>query len=152
VTWYLKPWCLPGEIMTDMYYPIYAEGLYDALMQVRVCWARCKLSGHCAPPQQQRPTHDAVAPPCGMQQLRNCCFDCCCCSSMLLHWLLSHHALQASEYNMPIYITETGIADKQDGNRSHMIDEYMRAVRRGFSLSDKGLGLSDKGLGLRLKG
>jgi hypothetical protein len=37
VTWYLKPWCLPGEIMTDMYYPIYAEGLYDALMQVRLC-------------------------------------------------------------------------------------------------------------------
>lgn len=35
MTWYLKPWCLPGEIMTDMYYPIYAEGLYDALMQVR---------------------------------------------------------------------------------------------------------------------
>eukprot|EP00775_Hariotina_reticulata_P005032 gene5032-5274_t len=33
VTWYLKPWCLPGEVMTDMYYPIYAEGLYDALMQ-----------------------------------------------------------------------------------------------------------------------
>jgi hypothetical protein len=29
---------------------------------------------------------------------------------------------------MPIYITETGIADKKDGNRSHMIDEYMRAV------------------------
>lgn len=35
VTWYMKPWCLPDEIMTDMYYPIYAEGLYDALMQVR---------------------------------------------------------------------------------------------------------------------
>lgn len=34
MTWYLKPWCLPGEIMTDMYYPIYAEGLYNALMQV----------------------------------------------------------------------------------------------------------------------
>jgi hypothetical protein len=36
--------------------------------------------------------------------------------------------LQASEYKIPIYITETGIADKKDGNRSHMIDEYMRAV------------------------
>lgn len=35
---------------------------------------------------------------------------------------------QASEYKIPIYITETGIADKADGNRSHMIDEYMRAV------------------------
>jgi len=34
VTWYLKPWCLPGEVMTDMYYPIYADGLYEALMQV----------------------------------------------------------------------------------------------------------------------
>jgi hypothetical protein len=36
--------------------------------------------------------------------------------------------LQASQYKIPIYITETGIADKKDGNRSHMIDEYMRAV------------------------
>jgi hypothetical protein len=35
VTWYLKPWCLPGETMTDMYYPIYEEGLYRSLMQVR---------------------------------------------------------------------------------------------------------------------
>ena len=34
MTWYLKPWCLPGETMTDMYYPIYAEGLYKSLMQV----------------------------------------------------------------------------------------------------------------------
>lgn len=34
VTWYMKPWCLPGETMTDMYYPIYADGLYNALMQV----------------------------------------------------------------------------------------------------------------------
>lgn len=37
--------------------------------------------------------------------------------------------MQSAEYKMPIYITETGIADKKDGNRSHMIDEYMRAVR-----------------------
>jgi hypothetical protein len=31
---------------------------------------------------------------------------------------------------MPIYITETGIADRSDANRALMIDEYMRAVRR----------------------
>lgn len=36
VTWYMKPWCLPGETMTDMYYPIHAEGLYNSLMQVRM--------------------------------------------------------------------------------------------------------------------
>lgn len=29
---------------------------------------------------------------------------------------------------MPIYITETGIADKSDANRSYMIDQYMQAV------------------------
>lgn len=40
---------------------------------------------------------------------------------------------------MPIYITETGIADKSDGNRSHMIDEYMRAVRLSVRLSVRGL-------------
>jgi hypothetical protein len=43
VTWYLKPWCLPGEIMTDMYYPIYAEGLYDALMQVNLSISSIEL-------------------------------------------------------------------------------------------------------------
>jgi hypothetical protein len=37
VTWYMKPWCMPGEVMTDMYYPIYADGLYEALMQARRC-------------------------------------------------------------------------------------------------------------------
>jgi len=36
---------------------------------------------------------------------------------------------QASEYDIPIYITETGIADKSDANRSYMIDQYMQAVR-----------------------
>eukprot|EP00879_Flechtneria_rotunda_P018261 GHRR01019158.1.p1 GENE.GHRR01019158.1~~GHRR01019158.1.p1 ORF type:complete len:399 (+),score=104.76 GHRR01019158.1:203-1399(+) len=67
VTWYMKPWCLPGETMTDMYYPIYADGLYESLMQ-------------------------------------------------------------AKQYNMPIYITETGIADRSDANRAYMIDKYMQAV------------------------
>ena len=69
VTWYLKPWCLPGETMTDMYYPIYAEGLYNSLMQ-------------------------------------------------------------AAAYGVPLYITETGIADKSDANRARMIDQYFQAVRR----------------------
>lgn len=36
--------------------------------------------------------------------------------------------LQASEYKVPIYITETGIADRSDANRATMIDKYMRAV------------------------
>jgi hypothetical protein len=50
VTWYMKPWCLPGEVMTDMYYPIYADGLYEALMQVRrdggkQLFADCKVLG-----------------------------------------------------------------------------------------------------------
>eukprot|EP00878_Enallax_costatus_P007609 GHUV01007967.1.p1 GENE.GHUV01007967.1~~GHUV01007967.1.p1 ORF type:complete len:378 (+),score=113.54 GHUV01007967.1:966-2099(+) len=72
VTWYMKPWCLPGETMTDMYYPIYADGLYDSL-------------------------------------------------------------IQASEYQVPIYITETGIADRSDANRAIMIDKYMRATLRAIA-------------------
>ena len=36
---------------------------------------------------------------------------------------------QASRYHIPIYITETGIADRSDANRAHMIDSYMQAVR-----------------------
>uniref|UniRef100_A0A383W4H1 Glycoside hydrolase family 1 protein n=1 Tax=Tetradesmus obliquus TaxID=3088 RepID=A0A383W4H1_TETOB len=72
VTWYMKPWCLPGEVMTDMYYPIYADGLYEALMQ-------------------------------------------------------------SNQYGIPIYITETGIADKSDKNRATMIDKYMRAMLRAIA-------------------
>ena len=34
-------------------------------------------------------------------------------------------------YDMPIYITETGIADRSDANRAYMIDQYMQAVRLG---------------------
>ena len=51
--------------------------------------------------------------------IRAACLTACAATCLLL---------QASEYKIPIYITETGIADKKDGNRSHMIDEYMRAV------------------------
>lgn len=47
VTWYMKPWCLPGEVMTDMYYPIYADGLYEALMQVRLRMASFEGHGYC---------------------------------------------------------------------------------------------------------
>jgi hypothetical protein len=32
---------------------------------------------------------------------------------------------------MPIYITETGIADRSDAHRAFMIDKYMQAVRGG---------------------
>eukprot|EP00882_Tetradesmus_deserticola_P028626 GHRQ01031895.1.p1 GENE.GHRQ01031895.1~~GHRQ01031895.1.p1 ORF type:complete len:171 (+),score=85.58 GHRQ01031895.1:153-665(+) len=58
--------------MTDMYYPIYADGLYEALMQ-------------------------------------------------------------SSQYGIPIYITETGIADRSDKNRAIMIDKYMRATLRAIA-------------------
>ncbi len=36
--------------------------------------------------------------------------------------------MQAKQYNIPLYITETGIADRSDANRSYMIDQYMQAV------------------------
>lgn len=71
VSWYLKPTAKPGEIMTDMYYPVYAQGLYDALVQ-------------------------------------------------------------AKELDVPVYITETGCADKGDAIRPVMIDEYMRATLRAM--------------------
>lgn len=71
VSWYLKPTAKPGEIMTDMYYPVYAQGLYEALVQ-------------------------------------------------------------AKELNVPVYITETGCADKGDSIRPLMIDEYVRATLRAM--------------------
>jgi len=43
-------------------------------------------------------------------------------------WWLLLLLPQAAEYKMPIYITETGIADRSDVNRATMIDKYMRAV------------------------
>jgi len=36
--------------------------------------------------------------------------------------------MQARAYKMPIYITETGIADKSDRNRATMIERYMEAT------------------------
>lgn len=71
VSWYLKPTAKPGEIMTDMYYPVYAQGLYDSLVQ-------------------------------------------------------------AKELGVPVYITETGCADKSDKIRPLMIDEYVRATLRAM--------------------
>ena len=73
LSWYLKPSCFPGEVMTDMYYPIYGEGLYKALTR-------------------------------------------------------------AAAYGVPLYVTETGIADRRDVNRATMIDEYMQAVRVFFAV------------------
>jgi hypothetical protein len=31
LSWWLQPAAMPDEIMTDMYYPIYPEGLYAAI-------------------------------------------------------------------------------------------------------------------------
>lgn len=31
LSWWLQPACMPSEIMTDMYYPIYPEGMYAAI-------------------------------------------------------------------------------------------------------------------------
>lgn len=71
VSWYLKPTAKPGEVMTDMYYPVYAQGLYEAL-------------------------------------------------------------IQAKELGVPVYITETGCADKSDTVRPFMIDQYVRATLRAM--------------------
>lgn len=52
--------------------------------------------------------------------------DCWLLLLLLLNALIT--GPQASQYQMPIYITETGIADRSDANRATMIDQYMRAV------------------------
>ncbi|EFJ42987.1 hypothetical protein VOLCADRAFT_107029 [Volvox carteri f. nagariensis] len=76
-SWYLLPSCRHQEVMTDMYYPIYPEGMYRAIK-------RC------------------------------------------------------SEFGIPMYITETGIADSRDDRRAIMIDAYfkevMRAVAEGYDV------------------
>jgi hypothetical protein len=71
VSWYLKPTCKPGQLMTDMYYPCHPQGLYEAVMQ-------------------------------------------------------------AKEYGVPIYITETGCADRGDAIRPVVIDSYFRAALRAM--------------------
>ncbi|KAG2442823.1 hypothetical protein HXX76_002902 [Chlamydomonas incerta] len=71
-SWYLAPSCRKAEVMTDMYYPIYPEGMYK-------CIKRC------------------------------------------------------SEFGIPMYITETGIADARDDRRALMIDSYMKAVLRAVA-------------------
>lgn len=65
--WTCAPASFPGEIMTEMFYPIHPEGLYKAIVQ-------------------------------------------------------------SSQYGIPIYITETGIADQHDQNRHTMIRLYMDQV------------------------
>jgi len=110
---------MPGEKLTDMCYPIHPEGLYKSLMQV----------GKAARGGLPEPLHPSTW---GAHLGRG-----------ELDWAdasWSHgvsrprphpHACvpQASRYRMPIYITETGIADRTDANRAEMIDSYMQAVR-----------------------
>ncbi len=33
LSWCLTPSCMPTEVMTDMYYPIYPSGLYAAIQR-----------------------------------------------------------------------------------------------------------------------
>ncbi|KAF5838653.1 glycoside hydrolase superfamily [Dunaliella salina] len=63
--WNLKPACLPHQIMTDMFYPIYPEGLYAAIQR-------------------------------------------------------------SSRYGIPMYVTETGIADHRNDRRALLIETYFR--------------------------
>ncbi|GIL72835.1 hypothetical protein Vretifemale_3128 [Volvox reticuliferus] len=67
VSWCLTPTHRQQEVMTDMYYPIYPEGMYRAIK-------RC------------------------------------------------------SEFGIPMYITETGIADSRDDRRAAMIEAYLQQI------------------------
>jgi len=71
LTQLLVPSCYPGEIMTDMPYAMYAQGLYEAIADM-------------------------------------------------------------SKFNVPIYITENGIADAHDNRRSQFIKEYIGALRQAM--------------------
>ncbi|PNH12078.1 Beta-glucosidase A, partial [Tetrabaena socialis] len=77
VSWHLTPTHKAQEVMTDMPYPLYAAGLYDAIK-------RC------------------------------------------------------SQLGLPMYITETGIADARDDRRARMINKYfeqvLRAVADGYDV------------------
>ncbi|KAG2497616.1 hypothetical protein HYH03_004360 [Edaphochlamys debaryana] len=70
-SWSLQSACRPGQRMTDMGYPLSAEGMYR-------CIKRC------------------------------------------------------STYGMPLYVTETGVADARDDQRAAMIQSYMAAVLRAM--------------------
>ncbi|KAJ9525371.1 hypothetical protein QJQ45_003231 [Haematococcus lacustris] len=72
LSWWLQPSCMPAEVMTDMYYPIYPDGLYKAIVR-------------------------------------------------------------SSRYNIPMYITETGIADSMDNRRTLFIDSYFKEVMRALA-------------------
>ncbi len=67
----ITPSCRQGEIMTDAQYPIYAEGLYNAICDV-------------------------------------------------------------AQFNVPIYITENGIADAKDDRRETFFKEYLSAMSRAI--------------------
>lgn len=77
IDWKLTPSCKPGEVMTDMPYPLYPQGLMTAFEGV-------------------------------------------------------------SKLGVPIYITETGVADKGDSLRPQMIETYMSqietAVQAGYDV------------------
>jgi len=65
------PSCKPGEVMTDMPYPMYADGLYKAITEV-------------------------------------------------------------SQFNVPIYITENGIADSIDNRREDFFKNYLAALSKAL--------------------
>mmetsp|Transcript_6320 Transcript_6320/g.13946 ORF Transcript_6320/g.13946 Transcript_6320/m.13946 type:complete len:545 (-) Transcript_6320:1206-2840(-) len=72
LSWRLSSSCMMGEVMTDMYYPIYPEGMYKAIVR-------------------------------------------------------------SSKYGVPMYITETGIADSRDDRRAIMIDTYFKEMLRALA-------------------
>jgi len=72
LSWWLQPACMPTEVMTDMYYPIYPEGMYRAIKR-------------------------------------------------------------SARYGIPMYITETGIADSRDDRRTLFIDAYFKEVLRALA-------------------
>ncbi|MEW5309554.1 MAG: hypothetical protein WDW38_001436 [Sanguina aurantia] len=71
LSWYLQPTTLNKELLTDMYYPVYPEGLYHAIER-------------------------------------------------------------SSAYGIPMYVTETGVADALDTKRAVMIDTYFKEVLRAI--------------------
>ncbi|KAJ9505304.1 hypothetical protein QJQ45_028326, partial [Haematococcus lacustris] len=142
---WLQPSHMPGEVMTDMSYPLSPETLYQAIKRsaggaaVEAAGGRPAARSHATrawptpavpAPSPPRPLPSPLpprAPPC------------------LVVWRLdlSHTGSGAvrrrsSAYGIPMYVTENGIADNKDDRRAAWIHGYfqqaLRAVAEGYDV------------------
>lgn len=131
-----QPWCMPNEVMSDMYYPIYPEGMYQAIkryVRVVLCHtAAVAVTLLLTPPRPHQRTSQTGS------AARLCPKPSSCHQpTWLTPCIPSHHfhfrplpssCHSSSAYGIPMYITETGIADARDDRRALLIDSYFKEV------------------------